>query len=567
MFWEDDRMLLNLHVKNFAIIDEIEVYFQDNLNILSGETGAGKSIIIGSVNVALGGKVTKDIIRKGAEYALVELAFQTESEAVRQKVKSYDLPLDDDGLILITRKIMNNRSISKINGESVTGNVLKDIAGSLIDIHGQHEHQSLLYKQKHLEFVDKFAKAEVTSVKEDLEEAYHRYSKVKEELSKAKVDDDKRMREMSHLEFEIDEIKEAKLIIGEDIELTNEFKKLSNANVIAEGLDHTYKLTSYQSSSAGDMIGRAVKQLNKLEEYDNELIGLRDQMVDIEGLLNDFNRELADYISNLNTDQEYFEQVERRLDLINRLKAKYGNDIPTILEYCKKCEERLDQFLNYDEYIERLEKSLKEEETILLELSEKLSEIRQKNSKILVDRMIQALLDLNFLDVRFDIDFTKLDHYTANGFDEACFMISTNPGEEIRPLSDVASGGELSRIMLGLKSVLADNDAIETLIFDEIDVGISGRTAQKVSEKLAVIAKRHQVLCITHLPQIAAMADSHYIIEKTTDQLKTTTSIRRLDEEDSVLEVARILGGAVITDTVIESAKEMKELAKNLKHL
>ena len=555
-------MLLNLHVKNFAIIDEIEVYFQDNLNILSGETGAGKSIIIGSVNVALGGKITKDIIRKGADYALVELAFQTESEVVRQKVKSYDLPIDEDGLILITRKIMNNRSISKINGETVTTNVLKDIAGSLIDIHGQHEHQSLLYKQKHLEFVDKFAKSEVTSVKEELEEAYERYAKVKEELSKAKVDDEKRMREMSHLEFEINEITEAKLIIGEDIELASEFKKLSNANVIAEGLDHTYQLTSYQSSAAGDMIGRAVKQLNKLEEYDNELVGLRDQILDIEGLLNDFNRELAEYLSNLNTDQEYFEQVERRLDVIHRLKAKYGNDIPTILEYCKRCEERLNQFQNYDEYIEGLEKKLKEEEAILFDRSEQLSRIRQEHAKILVDRMIQALLDLNFFDVRFDIEFTRLDHYTANGFDEACFLISTNPGEDIRPLSDVASGGELSRIMLGLKSVLADNDAIETLIFDEIDVGISGRTAQKVSERLAVIAKKHQVLCITHLSQIAAMADSHYKIEKSVHKNKTTTSIQLLSEEDSIMELARITGGAIITEQVIKSAREMKELAK-----
>lgn len=560
-------MLLNLHVKNFAIIDEIEVYFQDNLNILSGETGAGKSIIIGSVNVALGGKITKDIIRKGAEYALVELSFQTESEVVRQKMESYDLPIDEDGLILITRKIMSNRSISKINGETVTTNVLKDIASSLIDIHGQHEHQSLLYKNKHLEFVDKFAKNEVTQLKEELEERFHSYSKVKEALVNAKIDDDKRIREMSHLEFEIKEITEAKLIAGEDEELALEFKKLSNANLIAEGLDHTYKMTGYQGNAAGDILGRAVKQLNRVEEYDNQLVGLRDQLLDIEGLLNDFNRELSEYLSNLNTDQEYFEQVEHRLDLVNRLKSKYGNDIPSILAYCKQCEERLHQFQNYDEYLEGLEKSLKVEEAAVLDLSERLSTVRKKNAKILVNRMIQALKDLNFLDVQFDISFTRLDHYTANGFDETCFMISTNPGEDIRPLSDVASGGELSRIMLGLKSVLADNDAIETLIFDEIDVGISGRTAQKVSEKLTVIANKHQVLCITHLPQIAAMADSHYIIEKVTDQMKTTTHIKRLTEQESVLEVARILGGAVITDTVIESAKEMKELAKNFKKL
>lgn len=560
-------MLLNLHVKNFAIIDEIEVYFQDHLNILSGETGAGKSIIIGSVNVALGGKVSKDIIRKGADYAFVELAFQTESDVVRQKVLSYDLPMDEDGMILISRKIMNNRSISKINGESVTTNVLKDIAGTLIDIHGQHEHQSLLYKQKHLEIVDKFAKAEVTDIKLELANVYDQYAKVKEELEHAKIDGEKRLREISHLEYEIAEITEAKLIVGEDVELMAEFKKLSNANLIAEGLDHTYKLTSYQSGAAGDFIGRAVKQLNKLEEYDVNLCGLRDQMMDIEGLLNDFNRELAEYLSNLNTDQEYFDQVEKRLDLIHRMKAKYGNEIETILEYGKSCEERLQQLHNYDEYLEGLEQSLKREEARVKELSEQLSEIRERNAKRLSELMVQALLDLNFLEVKFEIAVQRLNHYTPNGFDEVCFMISTNPGEDIRPLSDVASGGELSRIMLGLKSVLAGNDAIETLIFDEIDVGISGRTAQKVSEKLAVIAKRHQVLCITHLPQIAAMADAHYIIEKETNLQKTTTGIRRLGEEESVLEVARILGGAVITDTVIESAKEMKELAKNLKHL
>lgn len=558
-------MLLNLHVKNFAIIDEIEVYFQDNLNILTGETGAGKSIIIGSVNVALGGKVTKDIIRKGAEYALVELSFQTESESVLNKIREFDLPVDDDGLILITRKIMSNRSISKINGETVTASVLKEIAASLIDIHGQHEHQSLLYKNRHLEYVDKFAKNEVVELKQELAKSYEAYSKVQLELENARIDDEKRLREISYLEYEIDEITQAKLVIGEDIELATEFKRLSYANQIAEGLDHTYHMTGYQGESAGEQIGRAVRQITKLEEYDNSLSGLRDQIMDIESLLNDFNRELSEYLSNLNTDQEYFEQVEKRLDLVNRLKAKYGNDIPAILNYCKNCEQRLTQYQNYDEYLEQLEKTLKMEESRVLELSEQLSQIRRKNAKILTDRMIQALVDLNFLDVQFDIEFERMNHYTANGFDEVCFMISTNPGEDIRPLSEVASGGELSRIMLGLKSVLADNDAIETLIFDEIDVGISGRTAQKVSEKLTVIAKKHQVLCITHLPQIAAMADSHYIIEKVTDQQKTTTGIRRLNEQDSVLEVARILGGAVITDTVIESAKEMKELAKNLK--
>lgn len=561
-------MLLSLHVKNFAIIDEIEVYFQDNLNILTGETGAGKSIIIGSINVALGGKISKDIIRKGAEYALVELAFQTESDAIIEKIKSFDLPVDEDGLILVSRKILNSRSICKINGENVTTNVLKEIAGLLLDIHGQHEHQSLLYKQKHLEFVDQFGKSEIVPIKTKLEVSYKEYAKLKDELAKAVIDDDKRIREMSYLEYEIEEIQNAKLVVGEDIELASEYKKLSSANILEEGLDHIYQMTSYHGgSSAGDAIGRAVKQMIKLEEYDPKLVGLKEQIIDIEGLLNDFNRELSQYLSGLNTNKEYFEEVEGRLDLLNRLKAKYGGDILSIMKYCEDCEEKLSQFQNYDAYIQTLTKKVDEASVQVEKYSKQLSKVRKKYAKVLTNNMIHALIDLNFLDVRFEMEFRTLNHFTANGTDEAQFLISTNPGEEIRPLSSVASGGELSRIMLGLKSVLADNDAIETLIFDEIDVGISGRTAQKVSEKLAVIARKHQVLCITHLPQIAAMADTHYIIEKSAKMQTTTTTIRRLDEETSIHEIARILGGAIITDTVIESAKEMKDLAANIKKI
>lgn len=559
-------MLLSLHVKNFAIIDEIEVYFKDNLNILTGETGAGKSIIIGSINVALGGKVSKDIIRKGAEFAIVELAFQTDNQAIIDKVKSYDLPMEEDGLILISRKLLNNRSISKINGENVTANMLKDIAGLLLDIHGQHQHQSLLYKSKHLEFLDQYAKHEVAQVKEELTKAYNEYTKLSRELEEAKIDEDKRIREMSYLEYEIAEIQEAKLIPGEDKELASEFKKLSNANTIAEGLDITYQLTSYNSDScAGNQIGRAVKQLIRLEEFDPQLQSFSQQITDIESLLNDFNRQLADYLADLNTNKEYFEEVENRLDLINRLKAKYGSDIPSILEYCKVGMEKLEKYQNYDNYIINLEKEVKKIEGVLEELSYKLSQIRKKNAEILTKEMKKALIDLNFLDVQLEMEFTRLDRYTSNGYDEAQFLISTNPGEEIRPLATVASGGELSRIMLGLKSVMASNDSIETLIFDEIDVGISGRTAQKVSEKLAGIAKAHQVLCITHLPQIAAMADSHFIIEKITDQIKTHTTIRNLNYDESVEEIARILGGAEITETVMESAKEMKQLAAKTK--
>lgn len=555
-------MLLNLHVKNFAIIDEVDVTFKDNLNILTGETGAGKSIIIGSINVALGGKISKDIIRKGAEYALVELLFHVEDEITLELLKEYDIPVEDDQVI-ISRKITNGKGICKINGVTVTTSLLKVIAGLLLDIHGQHEHQSLLYKEKHLDIVDRYSKDSIGNLKLDIDNIYKEYITVKNKLQNLKMDEDKRLREISFLEYEINEIKNANLKLGEDEVLIAEYKRLSNAKAISEGLGHVYDLMSYQGTgSAGDSIGRAVKQLIKLVDYDQSLTGLSTQINDIETLVNDFNRDLSEYLSDLNNHEEDFETTEQRLDMINHLKSKYGNSINDILEYCKEGELKLEQYYNYEQTILDLSNQLEHHENKLQVLSENLSHIRQAKAKELTKLMKEALIDLNFLDVKFEMVFSKLKHLTENGLDDAEFLISTNPGEELKPLSKVASGGELSRIMLAIKSVLADKDEIDTLIFDEIDVGVSGRTAQKVSEKLSMIARNHQVLCITHLPQIAAMADAHYIIEKTTDGITTKTSIRLLNHNESVGEIARILGGAVITDTVINSAREMKELAK-----
>lgn len=558
-------MLLNLHVKNFAIIDEVEVYFKDNLNILTGETGAGKSIIIGSINVALGGKVTKDIIRKGADYALVELIFQVEDKDVLTAISELEVPLEDDQII-ISRKIMNGKSICKVNGETVTTNVLKSIASLLIDIHGQHEHQSLLYKEKHLEIVDRYAKDYIVDIKKELEAVYRDYIEVKNKLSKLKIDDDKRLREISFLEYEINEIRSAALKLGEDEVLGTEYRRLSNAKAISEGLGNVHGLMSNQEiGSAGDQIGRAVKLLNKLIDYDSSITNFLKEIADIEGLVNDFNRELSEYLSDLNNNEEDFTNIEQRLDLINHLKSKYGNSISDILNYYEVSEKKLEEYNNYEETILLLTKQQKKLEEKLNCLSEQLSGTRQEKAKELTYKMTESLIDLNFLDVKFEMVFQKLDHYTSNGFDEVEFEISTNPGEELKPLSKVASGGELSRIMLAIKSVLADRDDIDTLIFDEIDVGVSGRTAQKVSEKLSMISKNHQVICITHLAQIAAMADAHYIIEKTTDGISTKTSILSLSETESIKELARILGGAVITDTVINNAREMKELAKGTK--
>lgn len=553
-------LLVSLHVKNFAIINEVEVYFKDHLNIMTGETGAGKSIIIGSVNAALGAKINKNIVRSGAEYALIELIFETKDETVLKAMQELDIPIEGDQII-ISRKIMSSRSICKINGENVTASALTTIAGLLIDIHGQHEHQSLLHKAKHMEIVDRFAKEEIGTLKQELEQAYKDYIKLKQEYDQAGIDEEKRLREISFLEYEVNEILNAALILGEDAELATRYKKLSNANTISDGLQNVYRFTGYDSGAAGDAIGRALRQLTKIAEYDQTINSFLSQVNDIDGLLNDMNRDLSQYISDMESPEEELLEVTKRLDLIHHLKSKYGNSVEQIINYCKDCEVKLNKYRDYDEYMAKLNLALSASESQLKQLSQQLSEIRKREAKVLTAKIQDALIALNFLDVKFEMTFEQTDHYSTNGFDDGEFILSTNPGEALKPLSRVASGGELSRIMLGIKSVLADKDEIETLIFDEIDVGISGRTAQKVSEQLSNIAKHHQIICITHLAQIAAMADSHYIIEKQTDGISTQTMIKELNEKDSIEELSRILGGAEITERVRDSAKEMKELA------
>lgn len=557
-------MLVSLHVKNFAIINEVEVLFKDHLNIMTGETGAGKSIIVGSINAALGAKVSKDILRSGSEYALVELVFETDERAVYDRMKELELPIEGNQ-ILISRKIMPGRSICRINGENVTQSALSDIAGLLIDLHGQHEHQSLLHKEKHLEIVDRYARDEIGSLKQELEQSYREYARLKQEYETAAIDEDKRLREISFLEFEIEEINKAELIPGEDDELAASFKRLANANTISEGLQAVYRMTGYEPGAVGDSSGRALRQVTKLADYDEKIESILEQLSDIDSLLNDFNRNLSQYLSDMDNYEEELDRVTKRLDLINHLKHKYGESIDRIIEFRNECEAKLKRYRDYDAYMEELKSSLKKEEARLSGLSDRLSTIRRSSAKELALRIRQALVALNFLEVRFEMVFETKDGYGPNGCDDAQFIISTNPGEELKPLSKIASGGELSRIMLGIKSVLADRDEIKTLIFDEIDTGISGRTAQKVSEQLSVIAGSHQVICITHLAQIAAMADTHYAIEKQTDGMSTETVIRELNAEEAIEELARILSGAAITERVMENAREMKELASSTK--
>ena len=554
-------MLQNLHVKNLALIDEIEVEFGDGLNILTGETGAGKSIILGSVNLALGGRYTKDILRQGAEYGFVELTFQVENEHQIRELRELDI-YPEDGTVVLSRRLMEKRSISRINGETVPIALLKEAASILIDIHGQHEHQSLLYKKNHLGIVDAFARETASDVKQKVLEAYKAYKACEKELDEMETDEAQRAKELSFLKFETGEIREADLKTGEDEDLEELYRRIVNSKRIAECVSEAYLYTSEGNDSASENLSRAIRAVSEIVEYDERASQMYDQLVEIDSLLNDFNRELADYADECEFSDEEFHDTEERLNEINHLKTKYGNTIEEILAYCAAQEKRLAALEDYDNYIEDLRAKAKKSEEELRKQAKKLSAIRRKQAKVLSKSIEDGLKDLNFENVQFEIGFAETKGYTAEGMDDVEFMISLNPGQPLKPLASVASGGELSRIMLAIKTVMASRDEIETLIFDEIDVGISGRTAQKVSEKMAVIGKGHQVICITHLAQIAAMADRHFVIEKASSRGDTRTDIRRLDENESVRELARILGGAKITDTVLKSAVEMKELAR-----
>ena len=555
-------MLVNIHVKNMALIKEADIALGNGLNILSGETGAGKSILLGAIAVALGLQGFKGFAREGAEYALSELVFVAENPEQRVLLEELGIPMEEDEVI-ISRRLSKGRATSKINGETVPVSLVKKVGALLIDIHGQHENQALLHIRKHLELLDDFAKENLGDLREEYQESYRKYGELKKELEQAQLDNAARAKEMDFLSFEIAEIEEASLQKGEDESLEEDYKKLANGREILEAVTEAYQLCG--TDGASDSTGRALRSLASVAEYDSSLKALYGQLMDVDNLLNDVSREVSSYAQELDVDEETLCSTEERLDLINRLKTKYGNTIEAILEYKEEKEKRFQVLEHYEEYLAELESRFAACRKKLDEQAEALTRIRKEAAVRFSEQVCQALQELNFLDVRFELEFRRLEDYTASGLDEVCFMISTNPGQPLRPVQDTASGGELSRIMLAVKSIMADQEKVETLIFDEIDSGISGRTAQKVSEKLAVIAGAHQVICITHLAQIAAMADVHFMIEKKVLGEETQTSIRQLDERESIEELARILGGAKITQTVLDGAKEMKELAKTSK--
>ena len=498
-------------------------------------------------------------------HALVELTFCIDSR-LKEKLEQYDVYPEDENIIVVSRKITYGRSVSKINGETVSLTTLKNVMDLLIDIHGQHDHQSLLYKNTHLQILDKYAGEEVKELKNTISDKYSQYIEIKKELDKFDMDETKRLRECEFAEFEINEIEAANLSLGEDDEVENEFKKLSGSEKIMSSLSDAYQIMGYEGNQGVcECISRVGYDLSEISDIDSKLSDLQKQIYDIDDMCKGLAREISDYIDEVNYEPQRVAEVEERLNLINHLKLKYGQSIEKILAYKGEKQAYLDSLNNYNLMREETKTKLDKEMSELVVLCDKLSSLRKKYAIKLEETVVKALEDLNFLSVKFKINVSKKENVSANGQDEVEFLISTNPGEEVKSLAKVASGGELSRIMLAIKSILAGEDEIDTMIFDEIDTGISGKTAQMVADKLMGISKEHQVICISHLAQIAAMADSHYLIEKNTDDESTETNIYRLSREDSIKELVRISSGGEITETAIKHATEMKEMAERAK--
>ena len=555
-------MLEGLHVKNLVIIDEAEVSFGGGLNILTGETGAGKSVVIGSINLALGAKAGKNLVRAGKESGFVELIFSVNND-VGDKLRKLDI-IPEDGLVVITRKFTGERSVSKINGETVTLSKVKEAAALLLDIHGQTENQTLQLSKNHLELLDKYLKDEVKPYKKRLKDLVTEYRNKENELLEYSADEASISRELDFLKYECKEIESAKLVKDEEEELDKKVRKYSSSSKIVSLIEEARKNLS-DNGGADDSIGSIVRAMSRLSDVDETSVELLNQIAEIESLLNDFERSLSDYADDNVFDEADFIQSEARLDKIRGIYAKHGGSYETTIDFLDASLAQIEKLEHASEYKEKLSMEVEKLKKVILSECDELTKVRKRGALKLSKLVKQSLIDLNFLQVEFDVEFTKSKDFTSKGNDEIIFKISTNPGEPMRSISEVASGGELSRIMLALKSVMADTDEIPTMIFDEVDTGISGRTAQMVAEKMALLSAKRQIIAITHLAQIAAMADNHYLIEKKADENHTATEIRRLDEAEEVSELARILGGVAVTENVINSAREMKKLATDTK--
>lgn len=551
-------MLAELNVKDIALIRSAGVEFGPHLNILTGETGAGKSVIIGSALLSLGGKARSDMIREGAASAYTELVFHVDDAEKLSALGALGVEIPDDHTFVFSRKISDGRSISRINGETVSLGLLRDAAGLLIDIYGQNEYHSLFEAKKHLEILDSFIGQASAEERKAVRAAYEDYLVKKEYFGQFCLDERERNRELSLAAYEIDEIDRAAVRDGEEEELSELYRKLNNSRNLEECLSDAYRRLSETDLS------RVISSVSDAMRYDGSLSQFRSELLDAQSILEDAQAGIREYVSELDLSGETLEETEKRLDLIRNLEAKYGRTPEDIRNYRERKAIRVEELERYEENREKAGREFEEAGRHLRQVCAVLSGVRKKASESLCGQIRRELLDLGFDAVKIRLDFAEKEP-SADGMDTVCFMVALNPGEKEKPINQIASGGELSRIMLSIKTVLAKTDDIPTLIFDEIDAGISGRTAQKVAEKLDLIARNHQVICITHLPQIASMADTHFLISKQETDGRNVTLIRRLAEKDSEEELARLLGGAKMTDTVRSNAAEMKALAEEIK--
>ncbi|WP_195947189.1 DNA repair protein RecN [Paraclostridium bifermentans] len=559
-------MILELYMKNCALIEELRLDIDKNLNILTGETGSGKSIIIGALGLCLGGKYDRSFLRKGTEKGLVEALFDVNNQKLKEKLLENGIDIEEDNQIIISKEIFDDgKSISRINGRNVKVSFLKEISNYLIDIHGQHQNQVLFDKDTHIDFLDLFGEELLYESKSDYEKTYIEYNEVKKALNvlTENKDDMQIQREIDLIKFQINEIESANLNENEYEDLLKQRDVYRNGEKIFTNLNNAY-LNLYDGSiNSVDLISKSLGDLGAIAQYDEKLNDYNDTIERIMYELQDISRDIRSYKENIDFSPYELEQIEQRVDEINTLRRKYGDTIEEILAYKDKINERLDEILNRDEKVEELKLKLKKIEDILVIKAEKLTQKRKEVARNLQEKLLYELKSLNMKNVVFEVSFGK-STFNAKGQDDIEFMISFNLGEDIKPIYKVASGGEMSRFMLAFKTILADIDEIDTLVFDEIDTGISGIAAQIVGEKLSLIAKKKQIICITHLPQIAANADTHYCIEKKTSNERTFTVISRLDDNQRKDEIARLIAGSNITEKTMEHASEIIELAKKV---
>ena len=554
-------MLVVLNIKNFALIQELSVEFGAGFNILSGETGAGKSILIDTIDYVLGGKFSKDLIRYGENKTYVEAVFDIENDEIYTLLN--DLNIEADELLIVSRETtISGKSIIKVNGKTIVLSQLKKIREKLLDIHGQHQNQSLLSKGTHILYLDEYNSENISPLLEQFEIFKNRYSEIEDKINELKGNED-REKLLDYIKFQIEDIEKAKLKPGEEEDLREQYNVLANAEKISSSLINSYNYLNNnpQGNSVLELLSKVISELSHSEMHLEKIKDKRVQVEEAYYLLEESTRDIRDIANEVYYDENELAAINERIYEISLYKKKYGNSIDEILQFLEKLKNQYDEFINSEEIILKLKKELSVIEKEMKDIGLKLHEFRCMSAKDLEVRIKEELSYVGLEKAIINIDVNLSEEANSRGYDDVQFLISANPGEPLKPLEKVLSGGELSRIMLALKCVFVDKDKIPTLIFDEIDTGISGAIGKRVGEKMYQVSIKHQVLCITHLPQIAALSDNHYFVSKKVENGKTFTQIRMLNEEDKVCEIAKMIGGDNLSDVAIDNSREMVKLA------